>query len=212
MKSIVLLLSSCILLCNTVMAQEEKPTTTQPGSATEASASLAKEPVNMNVFQFSPIHLLASQFKIGYERYFGKNPNSILLMAGVILQEKGQDTRNGASAELHFRISVLDATYPNSSMRLFAGPFLKYKFVEKNEEKYSFWQDPVMVKSTITTATGGVIAGLELSIVDRVSFNLYMGGGAKYSESSDGSEQNSIFDAAYTGIVPEAGFLLGFKF
>ena len=212
MKTIVLLLSACILLSSPALAQDEKPVSAaDPDKASEAPASEFKEPLNKNVFQFSPAHLVESQFKIGYERFMGKNPNSIMLLAGVILQEKGADTRNGASGELHFRISVLHQRWRNTSINLFTGPLFKYKYIEKNEEKYPF-PDTVMVNSNIRTATGGVMAGLAFTIVDKISFNFYIGAAAKYSESSDDSEDNEIFDAAYTGIIPEAGFLFGYKF
>ena len=203
-------------MCNSVWAQDEK-TNEAPVETKLVAEKTNKEPlepINMNVFHFSPIHLLGSQFKIGYERLFNEKASSIMLLAGVILKENGNDTRNGASTELHLRLSVLHQRFPNSSISLFSGPFIKYKYIDKNKEELINWWDSetTMVNSTVKTATGGVMMGLRLVILDRISFNFHIGGGVKYSESSDGSEENSIFDAAYTGIVPEGGFLIGFKF
>jgi len=188
--------------------------------AQEEAANNPDGPENKNVFQLSPLHLFGSQLRVGYERSVGKKSNSVLVLGGVTLKSSSSEIRSGGVAELHFRATMLYAESESASIRLFMGPMVKYKYLQvESYDSYSYWSSPnyVYVTDTVTdyVSSGmlGVTVGLGLSIVDKISFNFYFGGGAQFSDvNGNKNSYDNIFQAGYTGILPEAGFLFGLRF
>ena len=178
-----------------------------------------ESPSAKNVFYFSPIHLLASQFRMAYERNVGKKANSIMVVGGLILGKSSSFSKNGGAGELHYRASVIYKKISGATIRVFAGPFVKGKYLERTSyysyDSLNYLSYNDTVTNYISSYSGGMVAGFELSLIDKISFNVYIGGGAQYSDiigRKDKNQDDMVFQPGYTGIIPEGGILIGVRF
>ena len=193
-----------------------------------SQANTEKTPVKRNYFYMSPFSLFTSHFKIAYERDISNN--SIVLMGGIILRESFNELRKGGTVELHYRINLYDTEQGKTRHRVYWGPFAKFRYMEvdytETESICVKWDSsfggtyctqydyPEIEKTDILrSGSGGMVMGWRITHAEKINFDIYLGGEAKFSEIS-GRKNNydNIFQSGYTGVLPVAGFQFGVSF
>lgn len=190
-------LISILVLCIQVSAQETEKT-------------------YKNVVSFNPIYFTASTFMMGYERFIKPN-KSLTFYLGAIYD---QNYKEGFTAEFQYRYFISDQDiWQKDNLKIFFAPYLQYKNVEMMGR---WWVDNNGVVEdhnyTIHAYGAGIMFGFKLTVIDRLVFDAYVGGGIRRTNDykEDGKEnfyyEDGVTDAGYNGIAPKAGVTVGFNF
>lgn len=106
---------------------------------------------------------------------------------------------------------------------LYAGPYTKYSNnrFRINTTTYNpntGYTDPATMDYTIETIEGGAVFGYQVVIKNAFVMDMFVGGGVKSSNNtkpSDYTHDNRFWileSQDYSGVIPKAGFRLGFVF
>ncbi|MFW6352134.1 MAG: hypothetical protein ACOC2E_07080, partial [Bacteroidota bacterium] len=158
-----------------------------------------------NYITFNPFQFIDNTFAMAYERFIS-NDQSLSLEAGAIYEE---EYREGFYGEFQYRYFIHDdVLWTDNNLKIFFSPYLQYKYVEENE---SYWGIDEMkeVEYKINSYGAGILVGLKLTIIERLVFDVYLGGGIRRTNDfrSEGDEYyyDGVWDAGYNGIAPKAG-------
>lgn len=197
------------------------------------------EPVELeqrkNNFKISPQSLVVSTFLISYERYLGKGTTFQLsggLMAaekensnsnynyssGTYIYTKDRDKASGYQIEGLMKFYFLKGSYMMSGF--YAGPYARYsnnRFQVHSSVNQLGVIMPTLVDYRIETYEAGAVFGYQFVIGGAFVMDLFAGGGIKSSDNTSPATYTSTsFDILeqqdYSGVVPRAGFRLGFAF
>lgn len=190
---------------------------------------------NKNIFKISPQSLIASTFFISYERYLATG-TSFQISGGILSAQrnssdnisyspinttssKSYDKANGGIVEGMVKFYFLKGRAIMSG--LYAGPYGRYsnnRFrIHNNYNSPNSNTIPHIVDYRIETYEGGVVIGYQFVIKNVFVMDLFTGGGVKSSNNtSPATYTTRSFDLLesqdYNGVVPKAGFRLGFAF
>lgn len=174
-----------------------------------------KEKAYKNVFSFNPIYFTTSTFMMGYEGFIQPN-KSLAFYAGAIYD---QDYKEGFTGEFQYRYFISDQDiWQKDNLKIFFAPYLQYKYVEITD---NWWVNGNIIedyKYTIHAYGGGILFGFKLTVIERLVFDAYVGGGIR--RTNDYKEDNienyyyddGLTDPGYNGIAPKAGVTVGFNF
>lgn len=165
-----------------------------------------------NYISFNPLQFFDNTFAMSYERLIS-NDQSLSLEAGAIYEE---GIREGFYGELQYRYFIYDdVLWTDNNVKIFFAPYLQYKYVE---ESTSYWYDDG-IKDTeykINSYGAGILTGIKLTIIERLVFDFYIGGGIRrtndFKAETDEYYYDGVWDAGYNGIAPKAGMRIGFNF
>jgi hypothetical protein len=168
--------------------------------------------VRIGLFQF-----LGGTINFSYEHYF-KPVSSIVAEGNFTLIKDNKENVIGGKAELQYRFYVKQNFKNKGICRLdgiFVGPYFAYLNSSVTDHNY---YDPLLMvyndkEFYYSTVSGGFIGGVKLLLLERFTFDLYAGGGVRYTDTNDKENRNSgIFERGYTGIIPRINFAFGIMF
>jgi len=144
-----------------------------------------------NFFYFYPTEIISSNFQLGYEWDFGKK-NSLMLVAGAILNKSGGAEKQGFTGEIHLRMPLYAIeNNENFLLKLYWSPFVKYDYIEYYYSYETCIWDNNFIQSceqppdTYTKSFGaGVVSGARMILAKKIVFNLFVGGGLRYSDNT----------------------------
>ncbi|PCH94673.1 MAG: hypothetical protein COB85_05340 [Bacteroidetes bacterium] len=156
-----------------------------------------------NTIYIHPVELIASTFKLSYERAFGAKENSVMIVAGFLLREGTDTEESGASGEIHLRLTLLKiARTTKFGLKIYAAPFFKAQYIDRGytEERctlYSTGWNYTCLESVeighgsyIRSYAGGLVAGVKLTFVQKIAIGIYVGGQARYVDHSPFENEN----------------------
>jgi hypothetical protein len=186
-----------------------------------------------NALKISPIEFGNAEFQLSYERYFGDRSSSIQFTPSFILEENGDESREGWQAMLQYRfyLTHLKSSEGKSFWGLYNIGFytgVYGLYFNQNEELLRYYYDNTTGMSfneiyarKITAGEGGALIGMQVDITPRIVIDFYVGGGIRYTEIDDEfvppNNENyynyfDVFDPGYKGVKPKLGLQLGITF
>ena len=138
-------------------------------------------------FYVAPVDLFLNTIQLGYEKRL-KNHNTIALFGGFKMSKKDETiNRLGGSGELQYRINLLYNKEALSSVArkystfAYFAPFVQYKYEAIKDNMVG---DVLKTENTfVNSGFGGLGFGCRLTALEnRFCFNLYAGGGLRYSD------------------------------
>lgn len=164
----------------------------------------------------------------------GYNWDNDAEMGGVGSVYYDRNSEIGWSGEIQIRKYIVNFKNSTSVLNgLYVAPYVKGSYFS---EEYSYdngyymegyydeedvWvsacyaEDIVDSDREVKSAQGGVVMGVQYLFVDALSLDFFVGGGVKYAESSGGEAywaDDTIWDRAYSGVLPKVGFNIGVVF
>lgn len=166
--------------------------------------------------KISPFHFLDGTIYATYERALNNN-NSFALSGGYRLSDNADEY--GWMGELQLRKYIFKPSINSSSESSLAGIYAglygngKY-FVEQYEKNYSNTHRSSTQEYDVKQMEGGVLMGMQILFSEKLSLDLYAGGGLRYSEFDNKPMYLDLYspERGYTGIVPKIGFDIGLTF
>ncbi|MGB1931863.1 MAG: DUF3575 domain-containing protein [Flavobacteriales bacterium] len=134
--------------------------------------------------KISPFHFLDGTIYATYERALNNN-NSFALSGGYRLSDNGDEY--GWMGEIQLRKYVFKPVNSSSESSLagvYAGLYANGKyFVEQYEwHYYSMISHPTTTNYDVKQVEGGVLMGIQLIFSEKISLDLFAGGGLRNSE------------------------------
>ena len=216
MKKIIFFLAGLLLISPFVFSQDTK------------QENKSEEVIHHHFFYGNPLGIFQNRFRLSLENDL-KNHNSFMVMGNLILSKGNGESKSGGGGELHYRINM--SKHPdkaNPFVFFYFAPYMEYQYLQLTSENhyyqtmYDIYKVPTYYDRFINSVSGGLLMGVRLTNrSNRLAFNLYAGGGMKYSTNKfsniNGNSyyedwDNTFIDPGYTGIVPKAGFQMGFSF
>lgn len=230
MKKYALVLVTSLLIANLSFSQrgvvgEKSSTTKAKSEPTELTSSPEKTVTypQENELRVGFFDFFNSEFLLSYEHLF-KNNTGLVVNGGMILKQTSSEEKLGGEGELQYRL-YMRPNYkkePGFSFNgIYTGPYIFYKYLDKtnydyNTYYYSNWSSYVdnSVNANYSTIGVGVIVGMKFIIAHRISIDLNVGGGLKYTDThpSNASTGSSVFNEGYTGVAPRGKITFGLRF
>ncbi len=170
---------------------------------------LYKNEVKLDVFP-----LFNNTFGVAYEYYF-REATSVMGKASFVLKESNYENILGNKIEGQYRFYAYSDDPPIGMYfsALFFAPFLQWEYL-------NFTRYPGDIVSRrnyyFMSLRGGIMAGLQFFLYDRLVLEMSLGGGIKYtidqSPNATDDFSDNITEPAYNGIIPKAHALLGIRF
>ena len=188
-----------------------------------------------NALKLSPFEFAQAEFQFSYERYFGERNTSLSIVPSIILQDAGQESKNGFQIMGQYRFYLSHLRNDQQKIVLgihnfgfYAGVYALYldyaeDYIRGYNEPFTYqWVEKVYT-TDVGSIEGGAMLGLQIDLTKRIVVDIYVGGGIRKSEVNDTifddpnqpniyNETYGIFDKEYTGVKPRAGFQFGFTF
>lgn len=198
------------------------------------SQSSAEQFPFKNALKISPFGFGNSEFQMSYERYFGENRRSCLMLApSIILKESNDITKEGWQAMAQYRFFLTH--FNKQAQHTFLGVYnygfyagLYGQYGSYGEDYQRGYYDPATTnyltgkfRKEVDAVEGGALLGLQADITKRIVIDFYVGGGIKHANFSDTyldqynpeyTDSYGVFDPEYSGVKPKIGFLIGFTF
>ena len=187
-----------------------------------------------NAIKLNPVGFGNSEFQLSYERYFGANrKSSIMIMPSVILKESNDQSKKGWQLMAQYRFFLThfnkdqQKTFLNAYNYGFYAGVYGLNFNYKEDYLRGYWEPNTnnyinkSYQKSVAAYEGGALLGLQIDITKRILIDFYIGGGLKYVNFEDTyTEQNptdyplsyGVFAPEYSGVKPRLGLLLGFTF
>jgi hypothetical protein len=168
-----------------------------------------------NIFKISAAMFTRNTFQMGFEHYF--NPNtSFLLNAGMNFKDSDYEQLWGVNTEAQIKINVFTNVKSRSSHRLYFAPYLMNNYEEEKRNRYYVNGYESWTTDTYDALGVGVVFGWSFSFANRISLDIYSGGGIRKAfnvdETTNYYNDSSIWDYTYSGIAPRLGIDVGFWF
>lgn len=164
-----------------------------------------------NYISFNPFQFFDNTFAMSYERFISDD-QSLSLEAGAIYEE---GYREGFYGEFQYRYYIHDKqVWTDNNLKIFFSPYVQYKHVQ-TYESYWFYYEEDEVEYKINSYGAGILTGIKLTIIERLVFDLYLGGGIRRTNDFRDEDDNyytDIWSDGYNGIAPKAGMRVGFNF
>ncbi len=222
MKKLTLLLAISIILNNFTFAQRgtvgDKTTTSQQTDKVEQKTYPTKNELRVGFIDF-----FNSEFLLSYEHLFNNN-TGLVVNGGIILKQTSSEDKIGGEGELQYRI-YMRPNYkkePGFSFNgIYTGPYIFYKYLDKTTRYYDWIYSTnggsygvnSYNNSNYSTIGAGVLVGMKFIIAHRISIDLNLGGGIKYTDTHPKTQNSyNIFSDSYTGIAPRGKLTLGLRF
>lgn len=168
--------------------------------------------------KISPFHFLDGTVYATYERALNNN-NSFALSGGYRLSDNGDEY--GWMGEIQLRKYIfkpaINSSSESSLAGVYAGLYANGKYFVEQYEKYYYYNN--IYSSTnhdydIKQVEGGVLMGIQLIFSEKLSLDLFAGGGLRNSQFDNKPLDIDFYspDRGYTGIVPKIGFDIGVSF
>lgn len=215
-----LLIFACLLLGGAGFAQD-----LGPGAAYKP---------NRNTIKLSPWQLLGRQFEFGYERISKNGKTSLQIMPSVTLRYRNRwdaqiskySAVEGLAMLRNYWVSPTPTKQPlyrTAVVRPYVAPYYRTKYMQAQYTVgqwtgFTFTDGSDLFEDIALAHEGGFVGGIQLTAWDRFVFDLYLGGGVRYSQIvSDNPfetqiRSDNISNPAYTGIVPRINFSWGVAF
>lgn len=206
---------------------------------THAQLTDAVEPApKKNSFKFTPQAFFVSTFMLSYERYIASgvtlqvtgglmsaqknNNDSYTNSSGNNVDYKDKDKASGGLVEGMLKYYFLKGRSHMSG--LYAGPYTKYSKnrFQINSATYdpnTGYSNPSTIDYHIETIEGGAVFGYQVVIKNAFVMDMFVGGGVKSSNNTSPLTYTRHDDSFhilerqdYSGVIPRAGFRLGFVF
>ena len=171
--------------------------------------------LRIGFFQF-----FMNTFFMEYEHCF-RNSTSLVLQGGMTLKKDSYEEIYGGQGGIQFRVYAATFKSDKSVVKLesaYFGPFFKYRYLDVTDldgaDINSAWRDGP-INNLYNTYTGGMLLGVKISALQRVTFDINMGGGIQFTNEANDNVPDyalNMFGIAYTGVTPTANFTLGFRF
>jgi hypothetical protein len=188
----------------------------QAQTSTTASAMPAERPVYRNRIYFSPFHMFASTFQLGYERD-GLKGNDFMINIRGIYTKNSTEEQSGFGAEVFYKLMAYERNTENNRLKFYFSPFAQVLYLDE-KISYGVVQDFSTTyflsnREIVTMAGGGVLFGMKLISWQRFGVDFYMGGGFKYPvRGGNDIYEYSVASERHTGVFPKAGMQIGFSF
>lgn len=230
MKKYALVLVTSLLIANLSFSQrgvvgEKSSTTKAKSEPTELTSSPEKTVTypQENELRVGFFDFFNSEFLLSYEHLF-KNNTGLVVNGGMILKQTSSEEKLGGEGELQYRL-YMRPNYkkePGFSFNgIYTGPYIFYKYLDKTNYDYNtyYYSNSSSyvdnsVNANYSTIGVGVIVGMKFIIAHRISIDLNVGGGLKYTDThpSNAATGSSVFDEGYTGVAPRGKITFGLRF
>lgn len=190
---------------------------------------------NRNIIKLSPWQLLGGIFEVSYERSLNEGKSSLQLMPAVTLRDRGWQGDSfsriwGIEGMSQYRFyynghhKPKKPAYQSAVARIYAAPYYRIKYMQANytqnlaRDGFEFSDGSNNFEDQSLSQEGGFVAGLQLLAWDRFSFDLYAGGGVRFSQLVSNNpfdkqiRSDNMFNPAYSGVVPRLNFTMGIAF
>lgn len=172
-----------------------------------------------NELQVDMFHFFVNTFQLGYEHFF-PNSTSFVVKPSITLVDDSYEKILGLGGEVQFRIYPLLREQEDrffSFNGLYFAPYAMYKYYDMSN--YDEWiyasQSSVDIYEEYSAIGTGILIGVKMYIVDRISIDLNVGGGLRYSfleKTNNNYYYSGIIDPDYTGILPRSNLSVGLRF
>ncbi len=231
MKKIILLLIISIALINFTFAQRgvvgEKVNTQTTSTTQKKEESTKEQPIypTKNELRVGFFDFFNSEFLLSYEHLFNNN-TGVVVNGGMILKQTSSEDKIGGEGELQYRL-YMRPNYrrePGFSFNgIYTGPYVFYRYLDKTTTStrynYDYNTGYQTVVTTVESANystigAGVLVGMKFIIAHRISIDMNVGGGLKYTDIHPETSKVSsdIFSDGYTGVAPRAKLTFGLRF
>lgn len=167
--------------------------------------------------KISPFHFADGTIYASYERAFSDN-NSFTLSGGYRLSDNGDEY--GWMGEFQIRKYIFKPAINKSSESklagVYGGLYLNGKYFVENHFTYDYLYDDYEYfeknhEYDIKQTEGGVLMGFQIIFSQKMSLDLFFGGGLRNSQIDNKPNELNIYnpERGYTGIVPKIGFDIG---
>ncbi|MFO7657026.1 MAG: hypothetical protein R6W78_08155 [Bacteroidales bacterium] len=171
--------------------------------------------IRVGFFQF-----FLNTFYLEYEHFF-ENNTALVLEGGMSLRKNSYEEIFGGQGGLQFRLYTNSLNRDIEALRFdraYFAPFFKFKYLDVTDldgAEINGINQPGILQNTYTTFAGGVLVGIKLSVLERITLDFNIGGGIQYTDEANDEVPDyayDVFGVAYTGVAPMANFTFGFKF
>ncbi len=191
------------------------------------------EIIHSNFIYGSPFGIFVNRFTLSMEHNLPSH-NSFMVTGSLSLSDNLEKSERGGGGEFQYRVNM--SKHPDRSSKysfFYFAPYMQYRYMDvidgqygniyfaNNNGTYASHYSYYNEQRIIHSVSGGLLLGIRLTNKsNRLSFDLFAGGGMKYSDVSYKNHQEtysyarnySMFDAGYTGVVPRGGFQVGVSF
>ena len=194
-------------------------------------------PAKKNCFKFTPQTFVVSTFMLSYERYIASGV-SLQVTGGIMSAQKNNDgTYTNSSGSVDYKDKdkasggLVDGMLKYYFLKgrshmsgLYAGPYTRYSKnrFQINKSDYNpntGYYDASTIDYHIETIEGGAVFGYQVVIGNAFVMDMFVGGGVKSSNNTspatyrrDDDRFHILERQDYSGVIPRAGFRLGFVF
>jgi hypothetical protein len=181
----------------------------------------------VNIIKIVPQSLPNNTLKISLEHAASSNSKaSINISPFITLYDRKNEQVYGAGLELAKKIYVSKIDSASPLKGFYGAASISYAYYSTHYKRYddstttSTFGYQTSISSgrkyseTIHQVGADIYLGYQFPIKKVLYVDIYLGGGLRYSFSSQGSNSyytNGINDYAYTGIIPKAGIKIGLK-
>lgn len=184
-----------------------------------------------NALRISPVQFANSTFEVNYERYFNDKKHGVVVSPALLLKQNDPESLIGFKGNVQYRFYFAHLhkdthkTWIFSNLAFYGGTYVQY--LTAAEEYWGGYQGKdfdyisQIFEKDINSIEGGVLLGIQIDIIPRLTLDFNFGGGIKYAEVEDSitpflnGDRNSsygVLDREYTGVVPQGALQLGFNF
>ncbi|MBN2613264.1 MAG: hypothetical protein JXB00_17050 [Bacteroidales bacterium] len=171
--------------------------------------------IRVGFFQF-----FLNTFYLEYEHFFPNN-TGLVVEGGMSLRKNSYEEIFGGQGGLQFRLYTNNLNRDLVALRFdraYFGPYFKLKYLDVTDLDGADINNitiPGIIQNTYTTFAGGIVVGIKLSMLERITLDFNIGGGIQFTDESEDQVPDyayDVFGVAYTGVTPVANFTFGFKF
>lgn len=168
--------------------------------------------------KISPFHFLDGTIYATYERALNNN-NSFALSVGYRLSDNGDEY--GWMGEIQLRKYIfkpaINSSSESSLAGVYAGLYANGKYFVEQYERYYYYNNTHSSTNydyDVKQVEAGVLMGIQLIFSEKLSLDLFAGGGLRDSELDHKPIDLDFYspNRGYTGIVPKIGFDIGVSF
>lgn len=184
-----------------------------------------------NALRISPVQFANSTFEVNYERYFNDKKHGVVISPALLLKQNDPESLTGFKGNVQYRFYFAhlhkdnNKTWIFSNLAFYGGTYVQY--LTATEEYWASYGDidlgyvERIFEKDINSIEGGVLLGMQIDIIPRLTLDFNFGGGIKFADVEDSitpflnGDRNfsyGVLDREYTGVVPQGALQLGFNF
>lgn len=183
-----------------------------------------------NALRISPVQFANSTFEVNYERYFNDKKHGVVISPAFLLKQNTPESLIGFKGNVQYRFYFAHLhkdthkTWIFSNLAFYGGSYAQYLTAKEEywgsyNNDYNYVSD--IFEKDINSIEGGILLGIQMDLIPRLTLDFNFGGGIKYADVEDSitpflkEERNysyGVLDREYTGVVPTGALQLGFNF